>query len=273
MCKLFAISASEPIRINKELAAFIKGSYVHKHGWGFVDFTGDEIVFHRETEPAYESDYLKERLFSPFIADHTLFHIRYATVGAIDINNTHPIVGTDDSGRKWAIIHNGTLFNSDKFDRFYHSQDGDSDTERLLLFLLERINHEISRTLRALSAKERFDVVRDALIEASNGNKLNVVISDTELIYVHGNSPHGSRLLGPGAENDYIYELNIPENGENSVLLSTVPLDDREWVPVPLNVVRAFKDGTVVFKSEPHKFEYIEKEEDIHDLYQGYANL
>jgi glutamine amidotransferase len=269
MCQLFAISANRRIGINDEVASFISRSDVHKHGWGYVDFTGHHVYAKRETLPAFASDFLKEKLASPFEVSHALFHIRYATVGAIDIHNTHPLTALDIDGRQWAIIHNGTIFNGDKLDRFFHTQTGDTDSERLLLGLIERVNSKIKDSRVPLSDAERFKLVNKTITEAAAGNKLNVIISDSEILYAHGNSPHGSRLLGADAENDYIYTLT----SDGSVMLSTIPLDGRDWYPIPINTVFAYKDGEILLKGEPHSYEYIETEADIHDLYQGFASL
>jgi glutamine amidotransferase len=269
MCQLFAVSADRKIVINMELASFIARSNVHKHGWGYIDFTGHHVTGKRETIPAFASSFLQEKLAWPFEVSQALFHIRYATVGAVDIHNTHPLTALDIDGRQWAIIHNGTIFNGDKLNRFFHSQTGDTDTERLLLGLIERVNSKIKDSRITLTDEERFKLVNKTLTEAAQGNKLNVIISDSDLIYVHGNSPHGSRLLGPEAENDYLYTLHP----EGAALFATVPLDDRDWKPVKINTVFAYKDGAVLFEGPQHDYEYIETEADIHDLYQGFANL
>ncbi|MDR0817393.1 MAG: class II glutamine amidotransferase [Clostridiales Family XIII bacterium] len=291
MCQLFAVSADHKININDELASFISRSDVHKHGWGYIDFTGHHVAGKRETIPAFASPFLREKLASPFEVSHALFHIRYATVGAVDIRNTHPLTALDIDGRQWAIIHNGTIFNGDKLNRFFHSQTGDTDTERLLLGLMERINSRIKDSRVPLTDAERFKLVNKTLTEAAAGNKLNVIISDSDLLYVHGNSPHGSRLLGSAAADDYIYTLGPSADQtadqpadqtegtaaaagiKHASLFSTVPLDDRDWQPVKINTVFAYKDGRVIFEGPQHDHEYIETEADIHDLYQGFASL
>lgn len=37
-------------------------------------------------------------------------HIRRATIGDVDIKNTHPFSKNDNSGRRWVLAHNGTMY-------------------------------------------------------------------------------------------------------------------------------------------------------------------
>jgi glutamine amidotransferase len=267
-------TAAGPIRIDKEARVFFEASHVHRHGWGWAEFSHGRIRTRRETHPAHDSAYLKELLASPLETRGALFHVRYATVGAVELANTHPVFAMDVYGRQWAAIHNGTIFSGEKTDRFFHAQNGDSDTERLLLYIVERINEAALNSRLPLDEKQRFRVIDKALRAVAPGNKLNVIISDSEIFYVHGNSRHGARLLGDYGRDDYIYELDLTEEqGSPARVFSTVPLDSRDWHPVPLNTVRAYKDGELLFAGERHDHEYTETEDDMKRLYQGFAEL
>jgi glutamine amidotransferase len=271
MCRMFAVSAARPIEINRELEDFFAAAVLHKHGWGYADFSRRKVFVKREAVAAYESEYLKELLAKPFFAENAFFHIRYATVGSVRVENCHPMTAMDVTGRIWTLIHNGTIFHSDEIEKYYYEQRGDTDTERLLLYIVAGINDRVRGGRDFSNDDARFDYITDILTKVAKGNKINIVLSDGEYLYVHGNAPEGNRLLGESSRNDYLYERD--ENG--IALISTVPLYEAggRWTPLPPNTVIAYKDGVRVRESEPHGFAYVENEEDIKHLYHGFSGL
>lgn len=70
-------------------------------------------------------------------------YIRYATVGRIEAANCHPFVWDDQSGRTWTLVHNGTLFESGPTSTFVTQQEGATDSERLLLYIVSRMNRAL----------------------------------------------------------------------------------------------------------------------------------
>jgi len=269
MCLLLAVSGEKTVEINSLLDDFFRNSFVHKHGWGYVDLSQARAKAKREARPAYESEWLKEKLAAPFLAKNAMFHLRYATIGEIEDENTHPLSATDLTGRTWWIIHNGTVFDGEKLDKYFYRQRGSTDTERLLLYLMDRIGKLSIEEGRPLSDKKRFKVVDRVVKAVAKGNKLNVVISDGEIFYVHANSRSGSRILGEAGKNDYLYELL--EDGTR--YFSTTVLDPRAWSPVRLNTVTAYRDGKLLHEGEPHEYEYIESDDDIKNLYRNSSGL
>jgi len=269
MCQLLAVTAERPVEINDEVKLFLQNSFIHKHGWGYADFSGGKTFVKRETAPAYESEHARKLLSSPLRLQNALFHIRYATVGGVEHENTHPLSAMDMSGRRWTVIHNGTVFGFDKLNSYFYKQRGATDTERLLLYLVDRINQKNLEVRRPLVDKQRFKVVDRVLRDVAQGNKLNIILFDSEILYVHANSRTGSRVLGEAAKNDFLYELDTGK----ARLFCTVPLDSRGWDPVPLNTLRAYRNGALVQEAAPHACEYIETEDDIRYLYSGFSAL
>jgi glutamine amidotransferase len=269
MCQLFAVSANKKIEINNELGRFVENSRLHRHGWGWADFSGGRVRERRETEPAYESAYLKEKLAEPFRVSNALFHIRYATVGDIRIENTHPFITLDMAGRAWSIIHNGTIFEGSKLDGYFDRQAGDTDTERMLIYLVACVNRRQASCRTLLTDAQRFEVIDKAIAAIAPHNKLNIIISDSEVVYVHGNARTGSSLLGEAVRGDYIYELDLG----TAKLFCTFKVDGRDWQPVPPNTVLAYRNGGLLYAGEPHDFEYVESEADTHDMYRDFSYL
>ena len=145
MCELFGITSAESHEINNDLKEFFSHSNAHPHGWGLACLEANNVQIEKEPIQASKSNHLRERLSTPIIAKTALAHIRYATIGNIDYNNCHPFIAKDQQGRTWTLIHNGTIFNGKPLNKYADFQNGDTDSERILLYLVDQINQAESR--------------------------------------------------------------------------------------------------------------------------------
>lgn len=257
MCELFGASAAKAIKLNSYLKTFYSHGRQHPHGWGLALFNNKAAEIKKGKESAENSPYLKERLESPIEAETCLAHIRYATIGNIEYVNCHPYSKKDNSGRTYTLIHNGTIFDYPKLNKYINYQFGETDSERILLYILEVINIKQKQLNRALNGAERFNTLNDIITDMSKGNKLNLIIYDDEYVYVHTNYKNS------------LYYLTK----DNATLFSTTPLSDEEWKNVPFTTLLAYKDGELKFKGTPHNSEYIQNDESVKLLYQIFSNL
>ena len=186
-------------------------------------------------------------LLNPIEAKNVLAHIRLATIGDLEFYNCHPFVKKDNSGRRWTLIHNGTVFDSQDLCKYSTIEEGETDSERILLAIIDHINDCEEYKGRPLNLKERFSVFSDLISHLSHNNKLNLIVHDGEQMYIHTNLKES------------LYYLK----GDSSVLVSTKKLDFKDWKEVPLNKVFSFINGELLFESEAHLNEYVETEEQI----------
>ncbi|MGN1132243.1 MAG: class II glutamine amidotransferase [Ruminococcus sp.] len=257
MCEIFGFNSSGRTDVRELLREFYSNSKEHPHGWGLAVKHHRDINIEKEPFKASDSRYLKYRLRAGVESDMVMAHIRYATIGNVDYVNCHPYSKRDNSGRRWVLIHNGTIFSYDKLNKYIHLQRGETDSERILLHLVDEINAKASLVGRELSANERFKVLDNAISEMSAGNKLNLIIWDGEFMYAHTNLKKSLH---------YCYK-------DNSVCISTRPLELTGWKELPFTQLLSFKDGKPVNKGKVHNNEYIETEENLRFLYQVFSNL
>ena len=257
MCELFAVSAGEKVRVTGLLKEFFSHSLEHSNGWGIAVYDGGTQNVEREPVRASLSTYLKNRLEGGFEVSCMMAHIRKATIGDVEYRNTHPFVKRDVSGRTWTLMHNGTIFESGVLSPYLHHQNGNTDSERILLYLVDRINENLEDELNSFDVNERFQVAEDVVRILSPGNKLNLVFSDGEYLYIHKNA----------AGTLYIRE----EKGE--AYFSTRPLGKGNWNEVPQNQLLIYKNGMRIYIGEKHNGTYVENEEQIRMLYLGYSGL
>jgi len=230
----------------------------HPNGWGMAIFSDAAVSLEKEPVCSNNSRYLRERIKDPMMVSNMFAHIRYATKGKEDYLNCHPFVKKDSSGRTWTLMHNGTIFECPETDVFFEKQRGSTDSERILLYLIDRVDLKIKELGRELTDRERFDIL-DGIIHTITypNNKVNIMIYDGDLVYVHTNLPN---------------TLHYKQLSD-SVIFSTEPLDDQGWEQVTLFTLLAYRNGRLVFSGTKHGNEYHLKYEDIRYLYLDHSFL
>lgn len=257
MCELFGFTSRTPQKVNQELREFFSHSTEHPNGWGLALLDKNSFSMEKEPIRAIDSLYLKERLREPIVAQTALAHIRLATIGNMEWRNCHPFTGTDNSGRHWTLIHNGTIFECKPMEKYISIQKGDTDSERILLFLLDQMNEKIAEKGKKLTAEERFHIVDELVITASPENKLNLLIYDGELLYAHTNYRNS------------LYQKKT----EDSVFVSTRPLALGKWEPLPFTQLVAFHQERLVFEGTIHGNEYFLDQKKMELLFLAFAEL
>ena len=260
MCEILGASAARRTDYNSYLREFFSHAGTNPHGWGLALFEKGEPRVKKEPVSALQSAYVKELLLAPVESELLLAHIRYATKGGIEYRNTHPFVLRDNAERTWTLVHNGTIFESDVLSGFVTRQFGTTDSERILRYLVSRINEEREKkggAERMLSDTERIKTVEDVLYTITPENKVNVLISDGELLYVHTN---------------YRSSLYILDD-RSRIIISTKPLDGGDWRELPLNTLLVFRKHEQIYQGAPHDNEFFDSEEKMRFLFLDYSGI
>lgn len=238
MCELLGFTSAKPEDISDYLRAFYSHSDKHPHGWGLM-LGGKTREIFKEPCKASDSTYLEQLIESAVPQKTALAHIRFATVGSIRLENCHPFSAMDNSGREWTLIHNGTIFNGRHTHRYSAVQDGDTDSERFFLSMMDMINAGIARGVP--NERERFEMINDYIVENAPRNKLNLMIYDGDLLYVHKNLKNTLSF----------------KRLDNGLIFSTSPLDSGVWIPFPMAQVIAYKNGREAYRGDRHKGAFV----------------
>ena len=234
MCELFGVNSARPVRTNDLLQDFFTHCCDHPQGWG-IALCDHGVSIEKEPKKASTSAYLKERMNSSILARNLLAHIRLATIGNMEYDNTHPFVGYDISGRTWTQIHNGTLFEAPDVDPYFYRERGSTDSERMLLYFLDRVEEATLKAGHPLNADERTTLVEKTLAHLT---------------------PHN---------------IHVCEDGR-SAWFSTLPLRHGNWEPLPMNRLLVYKNGQRIYEGASHGHEYIDNPEDLRFL-ENFAML
>lgn len=228
MCELYAINSRRPVRANDRLRVFYRDSVQHPHGWGLSWRDGALVHLHKEEVRAIDSAYLADVLEVPISSTNVVAHIRNATMGVLAYNNCHPFLRRDITGCEWVIAHNGTILDDRLTNGYEAYAAGDTDSEQVVIFLVDALDDVAERKGAPLTFGERFVILSHAVEELSANNKLNLVIDDGAYTYVHTNTVEPT--------------LYVQVQDETAVFC-TRPLDDDGWEPLPQNRLIAYRDG------------------------------
>lgn len=230
MCELYAINSLRPVRANEHLDIFFQDAEWNPDGWGLAWRMGDGVFMYKEELSALDSTCLRYLLDDPIRSKGIVAHIRNATRGLKTYNNCHPFLRRDTSGRLWVIAHNGTMLDSRLIDGYGAWALGDTDSEQVVIYLIDIIDDLIEAKGGELTFGERFVALSHAVEELSASNKLNLVLDDGDYTYVHTNT------LTP--------TLYVRVSGRTA-FFCTRPLDGDGWVALPRNRLIAYRSGQV----------------------------
>ncbi len=239
MCELLGFTSAKRTDIRDFLRKFYAHSVQNPHGWGMMYEADGQHRIVKEAVSAAESRFLGDLIGSLPPQKTALAHIRFATVGSISERNCHPFTASDNSGRTWTLIHNGTIFNGKHLHRYAAEQQGDTDSERFFLYLIDTVNKQLAKSVP--TERERFACISRFIAENAPRNKLNLMIWDGDLLYVHKNLEHTLSLL----------------RLEDGILFATKPLDDGVWLPFPTAQVIAYKHGQEVYRGDRHNGTFV----------------
>lgn len=240
MCELFGVSSKSKIKCNNLLETFFSHSDDHCHGWGLATFENGVSV-EKEPVAAWKSDYLKRRMTVDIEEKTLIAHIRKASRGSLEYRNSHPFVMRDSSRRTWTLAHNGTMFECAALDKFVSVQTGATDSERILYYLIEQMDDKIREMHRELTAEERFAVFDEVIHAITPKNKVNLLVYDGDIFYVHVNHQGSLHRL-------------VKEDG---VIFSTTALTEEAWEPVPMNQLLGYCEGRLIYEGKVHHNEYV----------------
>ncbi len=257
MCELFGFTGRDKAVLNDYLREFFSHSQQHPSGWGMTILDEEKPQIIKEVVKASDSLYLKERLKQPILGQNVFAHIRLATIGNVEECNTHPFKREDVLGQQWTLIHNGTIFECKPMEKYCALQEGHTDSERLLLYILELVNHRILEKRASLELDEKIAIFDQVLAHAAPGNKLNFMVHDGRHIFVHTNYK------------DSLFYKEIKEG----LVISTRPLDDGKWERVPFTRLVIYENGRMIYQGESHGEEYFEDPEKMKLLFLAFSGL
>ncbi len=268
MCELFAVSSSMPTEISFSLDIFSKHGGLtdhHRHGWGIAYYQENAVKIIKEAHQASDSlclDFIKNyRMKSSII----MSHIRYATQGEISYRNTQPFT-RELGGCEHVFIHNGDLkglVNNPKYQSRRFMPLGQTDSEAAFCYLMTQMT-AIWDAPDFPTLPQRFQVFNFFALEMQSLGLANFIYSDSQHTFVFSDKREvkdkkdkkktvtlpGLYLLQRSCQthsgDTAIDGLDIKQTySKNVVLVSSVPLNDENWMPLTTGQSFVLKAGEI----------------------------
>lgn len=195
----------------------------HADGWGVVVFNNGQIVLDQKSIiSAAQDPSLVDMKSNPAFLDSTLLiaHLRKASVGAVDINNVHPF---EKNG--YVFCHNGSIKDSDLIVLEKYDPVGTTDSERLFLWLLEKIEGQQDVQTALEKAIETFK-------KQFKYRALNFILTDGENIWAYRDFDNASEEARQMGLAEY-YSLYIGKSRDKVIVSSEIiEIKDLVWVAI-----------------------------------------
>lgn len=192
MCRLYAIHANEPTRVECGLvkaqnALMVQSQgdmqgYAHGHGWGVADYNDGLPMVEKQTWAAFHGEHFSRKAARVY-ARTVVAHVRRATVGGTSIQNTHPF----HHGR-WIFAHNGTVPNFEQVRMQMLEQtgplhrseiQGTTDSEHIFRYLMSLyLRDPAPGLLRVVARGLRQIITWSQAIDPKARVGLNIVLTD-----------------------------------------------------------------------------------------------
>lgn len=251
MCRLYGFRATEKSKVECTLvhaqnALMVQSledlsGYSHAHGWGVATYADHVPHVEKEAWAAYHGEQFHRTAASIF-SRTVLAHVRRATVGPANLQNTHPFVhGTI------AFAHNGTVpgfegirprFLAALSDSHRAALSGTTDTEHVFRLVMTMRDRNPDDDLAGLLRRGACQVVDWCRAQEPDGKiGLNLLMTD-------GREIVGTRI-GRGLsyiEREGVYDCEIcgfphirhdPKRDYRAVVVASEPITQETWREVP----------------------------------------
>ncbi len=253
MCQLLGMNCATPTDIDFSFRGFSQRAGVtadHCDGFGIAFFEDKACRLFVDNQSAVSSPIAEFIRNYPIKSRNVIAHIRKATQGKINLENSHPFM-RELWGRQWVFAHNGDLldFNPQLQGRF--QPVGDTDSERAFCFILEQLSLRFGPVQPSLDALS--EVLAQIVPSIAEHGTLNFCLSNGQALFSYATTKlhwlvreypfQHARLIDVDVEIDFS-TVTTPE--DRVAVITTEPLTENEsWQAYQAGEMIVFKDGKI----------------------------
>ena len=251
MCQLLGMNCATPTDITFSFRGFSQRAGVtsdHCDGFGIAFFEDKACRLFADNQSAVESPIAEFIRNYPIKSRNVIAHIRKATQGKINLENSHPF-SRELWGRQWIFAHNGDLhnFKPELVGRF--TPVGNTDSELAFCYLLEQLVKRFGYVEPTLD--QVFDVLLEISPQIAEHGTFNFCLSNGQALFAYAITKlhwlvrefpfQPAQLIDLDVEVDFS-ELTTPE--DRVAVITTEPLTQNEvWTAFQAGEMILFQHG------------------------------
>ena len=267
MCQLLGMNCATPTDITFSFRGFSQRAGItsdHADGFGIAFFEDKACRLFVDNQSAIESPIAELVRNYPIKSRNVIAHIRKATQGKINLENSHPF-SRELWGRQWIFAHNGDLHDYFPALSGRFTPVGNTDSERAFCYLLDQL------VKRFGYHEPKLDQVFDLLAEISPAiaehGTFNFCLSNGQALFSYAITKlhwlvreypfRPAQLIDIDVEVDFS-QVTTPE--DRVAVITTEPLtQNEEWTAFQPGEMILFQHGAKV-RSQLTHVERLERE-------------
>lgn len=251
MCQLLGMNCATPTDITFSFRGFSQRAGItsdHSDGFGIAFFEDKACRLFVDNQSAVESPIAELVRNYPIKSRNVIAHIRKATQGKINLENSHPF-SRELWGRQWIFAHNGDLkdFLPELSGRF--TPVGNTDSERAFCYLLDQLVKHFSYDEPKLD--QVFDLLAEISPSIAEHGTFNFCLSNGQALFTYATTKlhwlvreypfKPAQLIDIEVEVDFS-QVTTPE--DRVAVITTEPLtQNEEWTAFQEGEMILFRDG------------------------------
>lgn len=267
MCQLLGMNCATPTDITFSFRGFSQRAGItsdHADGFGIAFFEDKACRLFVDNQSAVESPIAELVRNYPIKSRNVIAHIRKATQGKINLENSHPF-SRELWGRQWIFAHNGDLHDYFPVLSGRFTPVGNTDSERAFCYLLDQL------VKRFGYHEPKLDQVFDLLAEISPGiaehGTFNFCLSNGQALFSYAITKlhwlvreypfRPAQLIDIDVEVDF---SQVTTREDRVAVITTEPLtQNEEWTAFQPGEMILFQHGAKV-RSQVTHVERLERE-------------
>jgi len=251
MCQLLGMNCATPTDITFSFRGFSQRAGItsdHADGFGIAFFEDKACRLFVDNQSAVESPIAELVRNYPIKSRNVIAHIRKATQGKINLENSHPF-SRELWGRQWIFAHNGDLkdFLPELSGRF--TPVGNTDSERAFCYLLDQLVKRFGYDEPKLD--QVFDLLAEISPSIAEHGTFNFCLSNGQALFTYATTKlhwlvreypfKPAQLIDIEVEVDFS-QVTTPE--DRVAVITTEPLtQNEEWTAFQEGEMILFRDG------------------------------
>lgn len=185
MCQLLGMNCATPTDITFSFRGFSQRAGItsdHSDGFGIAFFEDKACRLFVDNQSAVESPIAELVRNYPIKSRNVIAHIRKATQGKINLENSHPF-SRELWGRQWIFAHNGDLHDFHPILTGRFTPVGNTDSERSFCYVLDQLVERFGYEEPSLN--DIFDVLLEISPKIAEHGTFNFCLSNGQALFTY----------------------------------------------------------------------------------------